>query len=145
MDWNGFWILDSGCWRCIAYFQNLGFTGESLNVIVNLFSLQILKKNDLVVEHGKVSRHIGFISNGMFQYFVMKDGEEKTSYISISNTWFASLRSLISEIAAQENIRALMNGSIYMISNAIRSHNTELYVVGICIFDSCKSYEHHIT
>lgn len=98
------------------YFETIGFTGKSLDAIVNAFTLRTYEKNDFVVEYGKVSKHIGFVKSGMFQYYVLKDGEEKTSYVNIENTWFASLLSFISEAPALENIRALTNGSIFLIS-----------------------------
>ncbi len=97
------------------YFKSLGFEGDSLKRIVDSFSLQAFEKNDFVVEYGKTSKYIGFINSGMFQYYVLKDGEERTSYISMENTWFASLLSFINETPAQENVRALTNGSIYLI------------------------------
>lgn len=101
-----------------SYFANIGFEGESLTKILEAFSLEKYEKNDFVVEYGKTSKHIGFVKSGMFQYYVLKDGEEKTHYINIENTWFASLLSFISETPALENIRALTEGSIYLISKA---------------------------
>jgi CRP/FNR family transcriptional regulator, anaerobic regulatory protein len=98
------------------YFGQMGFEGDSLKRIVDSFSLQFFEKNDFVVEYGKTSKHIGFVNSGMFQYYILKDGEERTSYVSIENTWFASLLSFISETPALENVRALTNGSIYLIS-----------------------------
>ena len=98
------------------YFERVGFSGLGLEKIVNAFSLHVFEKNDFVVEHGKTSRYIGFVKSGMFQYYVLKDGEEKTSYVNIENTWLASLLSFISEKPSLENIRALTPGSIYMIS-----------------------------
>ena len=98
------------------YFGQMGFEGDDLKRIIDSFSLQVFEKNDFVVEYGKTSKHIGLVHSGLFQYYVLKDGEERTSYISIENTWFASLLSFISEKPAQENVRALSNGSIYMIS-----------------------------
>ncbi len=98
------------------YFERIGFAGESLQQIVNAFSLQNFEKNDFVVEYGKTSKHIGFVKSGVFQYYVLKDGEEKTSYVNIENTWFASLLSFISETPSLENVRALTPGSIYMLS-----------------------------
>jgi CRP/FNR family transcriptional regulator, anaerobic regulatory protein len=100
------------------YFGQMGFEGGSLKKIVDSFSLQAFEKNDFVVEYGKTSKYIGFINSGMFQYYVLKDGEERTHYVSIENTWFASLLSFISETPSQENIRALTNGSIYLIGKA---------------------------
>ena len=99
-----------------TYFANIGFEGEGLTKILEAFALETFEKNDFVVEYGKISRHIGFVKSGMFQYYVLKDGEEKTHYVNIENTWFASLLSFIREVPALENIRALTEGSIYLIS-----------------------------
>lgn len=98
------------------YFESLGFTGEELEKITDAFELQSFKKNDFIVEEGKTSRYIGFVENGLFQYYVIKDGEERTTYVSIENTFFASVLSFISETPALENIKALVDGSISMIS-----------------------------
>ena len=93
------------------YFQNIGFRGDDLDQILAAFTFEICRKNDLVVEEGKVSRQIGFVESGMFQYFVLIDGEERTTYINIENTFMASLLSFVSEAPALENVRALTDGS----------------------------------
>jgi len=98
------------------YFETIGFAGDDLEKILSAFDLQTFKKNELIVEEGKTSRYIGFVETGMFQYYVIKDGEERTSYVSVANTFFASLLSFISEKPALENIKALVDGSISMIS-----------------------------
>lgn len=98
------------------YFAAAGFTGDDLEQVVNAFELQTFKKNDYIVEEGKTSRYIGLVKTGMFQYYVIKDGEERTTYVSIENTFFASVLSFISEAPALENIKAITDGSIYMIS-----------------------------
>lgn len=98
------------------YFEAIGFEDEALDTIADAFLLQAFRKNDFIVEQGKVSRHIGFVKSGMLHYYTLTDGDEKTHYVSISNTWFASLLSFIGEIPAPENIRAISNGSVYLIS-----------------------------
>ena len=98
------------------YFETIGFEGDNLKRILDSFSLKLFEKNDFVVEYGKISKHIGFVESGMFQYYVLKDGEERTSYVSIQNTWFASLLSFLSGTPSLENIRALTDGGIYMLS-----------------------------
>ena len=98
------------------YFEYAGFKGNDLDRIVAAFNPQEFGKNDLVVTEGKTSRHIGFVESGMFQYYVVKDGQEITSYVSIENTWLASVMSFVSEKPSLENIRALTNGRIFMIS-----------------------------
>ncbi len=98
------------------YFKSVGFTSESLESIIDAFTIEEFKKNDFIVTEGKVSKQIGIVKNGMLHYYTLKDGEEKTHYISITNTWFASLLSFISEAPALENITALVDTSVYMIS-----------------------------
>ncbi len=102
--------------KVTQYFKTIGFAGDDLEKILNVFELQSFKKNDFIVEEGKTSRHIGFVETGMFQYYVIKDGEERTSYVSIENTFFASVLSFISEKPSLENVKALVDGSISMIS-----------------------------
>ena len=98
------------------YFEAIGFAGDDLEKILNAFELQTFKKNDFIVEEGKTSRYMGFIETGMFQYYVIQDGEERTNYVSLENTFFASVLSFISEAPALENVKALVDGSISMIS-----------------------------
>ena len=99
-----------------SYFQSIGFTGDSLETIVNAFEAQAVKENDLFVEEGKISRYIAFVERGMYQYFVWKDGEEKTTYVSIENTWLASLMSFVGQIPSRENVKALTDGNLFIIS-----------------------------
>ena len=98
------------------YFETIGFAGDDLEKILNAFELKVFQKNDFVVEEGKTSRYIGFVETGMFQYYVIQDGEERTNYVSLENTFFASVLSFISEAPALENVKALVDGSISMIS-----------------------------
>jgi CRP-like cAMP-binding protein len=98
------------------YFEAIGFAGDDLEKIVKAFEVQTFKKNDFIVEEGKTSRYMGFVETGMFQYYVIKDGEERTSWVSIENTFFASVLSFISETPSLENVKALVDGSISMIS-----------------------------
>lgn len=98
------------------YFETIGFAGDDLEKILNAFELQSFKKNDFIVEEGKTSRHIGFIETGMFQYYVIQEGEERTNYVSIENTFFASVLSFITETPSLEYVKALVDGSISMIS-----------------------------
>jgi CRP/FNR family transcriptional regulator, anaerobic regulatory protein len=102
--------------KVTKYFEAIGFAGDDLEKILNAFELQSFKKNDFVVEEGKTSRYIGFVESGMFQYYVIKDGEERTNYVSIENTFFASVLSFISETASLENVKALVDSRISMIS-----------------------------
>lgn len=100
------------------YFHTMGFDGTDLEEIVSSFELKTFKKNEHIVQEGKISRHIGLVESGMFQYYVLIDGEEKTTYVSIVNTFFSSVLSFINEVPALENVRALVDSSIYLINKS---------------------------
>jgi CRP/FNR family transcriptional regulator, anaerobic regulatory protein len=108
------------------YFETIGFSGGGLEKIVDSFVLQKFAKNDFVVESGKVSQYFGFVDSGMFQYYILKDGEELTHYVNIENTWFASLHSFLSGTPSLENVRALTDGAIFLLSKPnLRKLNKE--------------------
>jgi CRP-like cAMP-binding protein len=99
-----------------TYFEVIGFSGKDLDSIISAFSKQAFSKGDYFVEEGKISKYLGFVDAGLFQYFVWKDGEEKTTYVSVENTWLASLLSLIAQTPSLENVKAITDGKVYLIS-----------------------------
>lgn len=101
-----------------AYFESIGFRGEDLERILNAFIVITFKKNDHVVEQGKVAKYLGFVESGVFQYYVLIDGEERTTYLNIENTFLASVTSFVNQSPAQENIRALTDGKLSLISRS---------------------------
>ncbi|MGC4039572.1 MAG: Crp/Fnr family transcriptional regulator [Flavobacterium sp.] len=98
-------------------FESFGFKGEILETVLNAFELQHYKKGEHIVEQGKVSRYMGLVENGMFQYYVWKDGEERTTYVNVEGTFLASVLSYISQTPALENVRAISDSSISAISH----------------------------
>ena len=99
-----------------TYFTQTGFNEKDLEIIMQAFTLKSFRKNEFLVKAGKTSSHIGFVENGMFQYYVIKDGEERTSWVSIENTFFASLLSFLAELPSLENVRAITDSQILLIS-----------------------------
>lgn len=98
------------------YFGGIGFQDTDLDKVVGAFELKHFAKNELVVTEGITSRHIGFVDSGLFQYYVNKDGVEITSYVNVPNTWFASVMSFVAEKPSLENVRAISDGAIFLIS-----------------------------
>ena len=99
-------------------FEALGFSGTELDQILRTFTLKEYAKNDFFAEEGKVSKTLGFIEKGMFQYYVVKDGEEKTTYVSIAGTFLSSVMSFVSQTPARESVRALAPSEVCLITRA---------------------------
>ncbi len=98
------------------YFELIGFKGEDLEKVMDAFICLEFKKNDYVVKVGSVAKYIGFVESGVFQYYVLLDGEERTTYLNIENTFLASVLSFVNQVPSLENIRALTNGKLSLLS-----------------------------
>ena len=99
-----------------SYFESVGFDDTENNKIVSCFKKRLFDKGDYFVKEGKKSSQMGFIEEGQFQYFSITNlGEERTTYISLQNTFVASLLTYLTETPARENIRALTNSTLWVI------------------------------
>lgn len=99
-----------------SYFVSAGFAEGEANDIADRFVLKQFNKGDLFVEEGKTSRHLGFIERGFVQYFINLEGVEKTTYSIGVNNFVASLVSFLKQIPSKENIRAIMDTTIWTIA-----------------------------
>lgn len=91
-----------------SYFESVGFNKESIDKICSCFKQKQFQKGDLFVQGGKTCLQLGFLEAGQLQYFSISDrGDERTTYISLPNTFVASLLTYLTETPARENIRAL--------------------------------------
>jgi CRP/FNR family transcriptional regulator, anaerobic regulatory protein len=99
-----------------TYFESVGFDNVSIDRIVSCFKQKQFEKGDFFVKEGKKSSQMGFIETGQFQYYsITEEGEERTTYISLQNTFMASLLTYLTENPARENIRALTNATLWVI------------------------------
>lgn len=98
------------------YFQQTGFTSDQAAEIATFFKPQELAKGDFFVKHGVISNSLAFLEEGQLQFYSMDaTGEERTTYISLANTFVASILSFLNEIPAQESVRALTSCRIHVI------------------------------
>lgn len=99
-----------------SYFESVGFDENNSNVIAGCFTRKEYKKDEYFVKEGRKSLELGFLEIGQFQYYsVTNEGEERTTYVSLENTFVASLLSYLNELPARENIKALTNATLWVI------------------------------
>ncbi|MCW3108611.1 MAG: cyclic nucleotide binding regulatory protein, partial [Segetibacter sp.] len=99
-----------------SFFKQGGFSNQEVEEIAGNFTLKNFIKGDYFAEEGKTSKYLGFIEEGFFQYFINLNGEEKTTYSIGVNNLIASLVSFLKQVPSRENIRAVVNSSIWMIN-----------------------------
>lgn len=104
------------------FFQQQGFPEQEAQVIANTFTHKFLPKGDFFVQEGKTSKHLGFIEYGFLQYYVLFNGEEKTTYSTGAGNFVASLISFLLQKPAEENIRAVLDSSLWLLDRAGLQH-----------------------
>ncbi len=98
-----------------TYFKSEGFSDVEVNAISRCFIPKKIRKGDFFAEEGKTSRWLGFIEKGFLQYFIIIEGEEKTTYSAGENNFVTSLISFLKQVPAKENIRAVMDTELMVI------------------------------
>jgi CRP-like cAMP-binding protein len=93
--------------KLLSHFLEKGFPDSEISHIAEAFKFKKIPKGEYFVEEGKTSKHLAFISKGLFQYFYAKDGKEITTYITGENTFLASLSSFYRQKPSKEYVRAL--------------------------------------
>jgi CRP-like cAMP-binding protein len=101
------------------YFLSQGFNDQESQFVADKFHERNLKKRDHFVEEGKTSNYLGFIENGFLQYYINLDGEEKTTYSIGANNFVASLVSFLKQVPSIENIRAVMDTTVWVIERSV--------------------------
>lgn len=92
---------------------------------------------------------MGFVQKGFLQYYIIVDGEEKTTYSVGENNFVASLTSFLKQVPARENIRAVVSSVVWTISRekiiqlqeeipAFKSFYVGLLEYQICCIDESR-------
>jgi CRP-like cAMP-binding protein len=75
------------------------------------FTKEVLPRNEMLIEEGKICRHLYFLEQGCLRGFYNLDGKEITHWFGFENDFVTSFHSFITQEPAVENIQ-LMEGSV---------------------------------
>ncbi len=98
-----------------SFLSQQGFSGKTLDLITCHFTSKTYQKGEHFLEEGKTSHHLAFIESGLFQYYVIADGEEKTTYVATENAFLASLVSFLNQSPSREYIRCIAEGQVWLL------------------------------
>jgi CRP-like cAMP-binding protein len=102
-----------------SYFSSVGFTQSDIARILEAFHKREFTRGDFFIEEGKTSKHLGFVEKGLFQYYILVDGEERTTYAVYEGNFLASLVSLFKQVPARETIRAVTDSVVWMVEKPV--------------------------
>ena len=91
---------------------------DELVQIINCFRQRRVKAGTLLLEEGKICRHLYFLESGLLRYFVWKDGQDVTKFFTHPPYCFTSQRSFNTERPARESIETLEDSIIWQMSRA---------------------------
>jgi CRP-like cAMP-binding protein len=75
-----------------------------------------VKKEQLILEEGKVCKHLYFLESGLLRFFIQKDGQEITKYFTDIPYCFTSQKSFSTQQPAKESIETLEDSVIWQMT-----------------------------
>lgn len=113
-----------------SVFQSIQIIPQAeLDLLEGLITTRKLKKGALLLTENQVCNEIYFIKKGILRsYFFNHQGDEITNCFAFENEFMASFLSFITQNNADENIQALVDTELQVIS---RESLEKLYKIGI--------------
>ena len=106
-------------------------TPEEVVTIKSFLQPEIIHKNKILLKQGEICNSIAFISKGYFRIYIQGDPKEVTVHLAGPGEFIAAYASFIQQKKSLENIQALTDAEIILISYEDlqglyeRSHNIE--------------------
>ncbi len=90
---------------------------DEIEAFLELVTPLKLQKGDFFIQDGRTSRHIAFINAGVFRTFYYSSGDEEVTYcFTFKNTLITAYTSWILQQPTNENIEALTDMDLLLIS-----------------------------
>jgi len=83
------------------------FDEEEWGIFCQHLYLKSIKKKRQFISQGKVCNEVGFILNGSFRFFFLKDGIEISNYFCFQNEMISSYSSFLKRVPSLINVEAM--------------------------------------
>ncbi|MBS7254880.1 Crp/Fnr family transcriptional regulator [Flavobacterium branchiicola] len=112
-----------------SVFQSIQIIPQNeLDQLDDLITTRTLKKGELLLKENQISKEIYFIKKGILRScFFNHQGDEITNCFAFENEFMASFSSFITQNVAEENIQALADTELEVLS---RGNLLKLYELG---------------
>ncbi|WP_347218094.1 Crp/Fnr family transcriptional regulator [Chryseobacterium sp.] len=97
--------------------EYVDISDEKLEKYCDAFTLQKVKKKEVLLEEGSICDFEGFVVKGCFKVFhTDRNAAEQILYFAIENWWISDIDSFINRIPSKLTIQALEDSEILLIS-----------------------------
>lgn len=94
------------------------FPKETIEIFTSYFEVRELKKDNFLLQEGKICKHLYFISSGASMCFYRKNGKRYVDEFSLDNEFVTDYNSFLTQKISDKNILLLEDSKIYRISYA---------------------------
>ena len=91
-------------------------TDSDWKLVEPSLSHKVYQENRFILKEGKVCNHLYFLENGLVRYFISSEGKEKTILFKQPPSCFTSQSSFTQQLPATENIQAIEESAVWMIT-----------------------------
>ncbi len=77
---------------------------------------RIIEKGEIILEQGRICKHLYFLERGLLRFYIFKDGNDITKFFTDAPYCFTSQVSFNTQKPATENIQALEKSIVWQIS-----------------------------
>ena len=103
--------------KLINYFEKFVSLEESeISFMREAILVKAIKKNELLLSEGEVSREFYFVFNGCIRLFYMSETGEKTAFFYFENSFVSSYESFTKQLPAKHNLQTIEDSTIAIVS-----------------------------
>jgi CRP-like cAMP-binding protein len=92
-------------------------TTEAITIIDSKIELLKIKKGSQLLRNGETCNYFYFVNKGILRSYYFQDDKEVTNWFALENDFATSIYSFISRNQSYENIEALEDTTLEMLSN----------------------------
>lgn len=100
--------------KFIEKYTNL--TDADWQIIQQAFEKRVFKKDEFLLEEGKVCRYFYFLEEGLVRFFIVKNGEDISKIFTAAPNCFTSTTSFRSQKPSVEYIQAMEKSVVWQVS-----------------------------
>lgn len=89
---------------------------ENWKSIESCLTRQLIDKEALILEEGKICKHLYFLEQGLLRFFIYKDGNDITKYFTDTPYCFTSQKSFTTQQPSKESIETLESSIIWQMT-----------------------------